>query len=255
MNRILIVEPEFELAEKLCRSFSDAETQALSCGTMEAADALLKREKYQMVIVDTKLPDGDGHDLISDLGLGVYLSENPVIIAIVPNNRRPELTDLNEQGITDFITKPFSTAVLKAKVCTHFRRRKKDSSFHASERFEATGSGTPSSISGEHRVATDAYVFDFDAEEYSLAGNTVKLNSLEQCLLRTLVENKGIVLKRKALTEKLSSESRIMVNEFMLSQLVRSLVDKLIAHNYIKTIYGIGYIWEDSEENPQNGRG
>lgn len=248
MNRILIVEPEFELAEKLCRSFSDVDTQAFSCGTLEAATALLERETFQMIIIDTELPDGDGYELIYDMKLGIYLSQNPVIIIMIPNNIRPDLLQLNKQGITDYITKPFSTAVLKAKVCTQFRRRKKDTSFTASERFEATGSGTQSSISGEHKVMIDTYVFDFDAEEYSHAGNLVKLNRLEQCLLRTLVENKGIVLKRKALTEKLGSESKVFVNETMLSEIVRALVEKLTAHNYIKTIYGIGYMWETPEE-------
>lgn len=62
------------------------------------------------------------------------------------------------------------------------------------------------------------------------------------------MENKGIVLKRKALTEKLGSESKVFVNETMLSEIVRALVEKLTAHNYIKTIYGIGYMWETPEE-------
>lgn len=252
MNRILIVEPEFELAEKLCRSFTDVDTQAVSCGSFEAATALLKREIYQMIIIDTGISDGNGYDLIYKLGLNSYLSKGPIIIAIIPNNRRPELTELNEQGITDYITKPFSTAVLKAKVCTHFRRRKKDAAAIASERFEATGSGTLSSISGEHKVRIDVYVFDFDEERYSVAGKVVKLNHLEQCLLRTLVENKGIVLKRKALMEKISSENKAFFDESMLSRTVKALVEKLMAQHYIKTIYGIGYMWETPDEGQQD---
>ena len=47
MNKILIVEADFKLAERLCRALTDNETHAFSCGTLEAASALLESEQYQ----------------------------------------------------------------------------------------------------------------------------------------------------------------------------------------------------------------
>ena len=235
MNKILIVETDFKLAEKLSMSLTDAETSAMSCGTMEAATALLENEAYQMVIIDTELNDGNGYDLIYELGLGIYKSVDPVIIAIVPNDRKPDNTEMMEQGIADYITKPFSTAVLKAKINTQFCRREKASRFVAA--------GAEEAAVRDQKIRIDDFVFDFDIKEYSVAGREVKLDYLEQNLLRMLLENKGSVLKRRALICRLRSECKASMDEAGLAEMVRILCEKLSADNYLKTVYGIGYMW------------
>ena len=108
---------------------------------------------------------------------------------------------LNELSISDYITKPFNTAVLKAKVWTQFKRRKKEAGYHAISRFEAIGAGSKRSVIGEHLVVIDAYRFNFDVEEYRIAGKKVRLNQLEQCLLRNLVETRESCLRKSACGE------------------------------------------------------
>ncbi len=252
MNKILVIEADFNLAENLCRALEDIETHAFSCGTLEAAAALLDNEQYQQIIIDTELPDGDGYDLI--YGMGLYESGDAPIILIVSNDRKPDALELRKLGIADYITKPFNISVLKAKVWTQFNRGKRNSSFRAISRFEAIGAGCRKSIIGEHIVAMDDYVFNFDTGEYIVAGKRVRLNRLEQCLLRNLVENKGIVLKKKALVDKLRLESRIRhIDETILAEVIHMLSDKLDANNYIKTVYGIGYLWVLAEDKNKSG--
>ncbi len=248
MNKILIVDKDFALAEQMCEILTDIETSAEACGTLASAEELLGEDAYQVIIIDPELPDGDGYELVYDLGLGNYVSVDAAIILIMGNDRKPDMLVLGEQGITDYITKPFNLAVMKAKVCSQFQSRQKDFALKASRRFEAIGAGTRSSIAGEHLVTIDDYTFNFDAGEYSVCGKKVKLNRLEQCLLRNLVENKGIVLKRKALMDKLISESKLYIDESMLEKAVRGLRERLNARRYIKTVYGIGYIWIDVED-------
>lgn len=249
MNKLLIIESDFELAERLCEALTDNEIHAFSCGTLEAAAALVESGQYQQIIIDPELPDGDGYDLICELGTGICESEGIPIILIVSNDRKPNMAELNKQGIADYITKPFSVSVLKAKVWTQFKRGKGNSSFRAISRFEAIGAGSRKSIIGEHVVEIDDYLFDFDNREYSVAGRKVQLNQVEQCLLRNLVENKGIVLKKKALVDKLRSESRMLcMDEAALAEVVHMLSNKLDARNYIKTVYGIGYLWALEED-------
>ncbi len=243
MNNILIIEADFKLAERMGWAMMDAETHVHTCSTCESAAALLEREKFQLIIIETKLPDGNGYVLIDELRNGFYKSKNPAIILIVPSEESLSVQKLSELGISDYITKPFNTAVLKAKVWTQFKRRKKGANYHAIGRFEAIGAGSKKSVIGEHLVMIDTYQFNFDAEEYRIAGKKVRLNRLEQSLLRNLVENKGIVLKKKALVEKLCSECRIFIDDAMLAETVHMLRNKLDAHNYIKTVYGIGYLW------------
>lgn len=249
MNKILIIDADFKLAERLCRALTDTETQVFSCGTFEAAAALLESEQYQQVIIDPDLPDGNGYDLIYELGLGIYEPKDSAVILIASNDRKPDMTEYSKQGIVDYITKPFNISVLKAKVWSQFKRGKRNSSFRAISRFEAIGAGSRRSVIGEHVVEIDDYIFDFDAEEYSVAGELVQLTQVEQCLLRNLVENKGIVLKKKALVDKLRVESKLLIiDETVLAEVVHMLSNKLGAHNYIKTVYGIGYLWSVAED-------
>ena len=164
------------------------------------------------------------------------------------------MSELGKQGIADFITKPFNVSVLKAKVCTQFKRQTREFSFRAISRFEAIGAGSRSSIIGEHVVAIDDYIFNFDIGEFSVAGQRVRLNRFEQCLLRNLVENKGIVLKKKALIDKIRMEIRVLyIDETLLTEAVHMLSNKLGAQNYIKTVYGIGYLWTMDEDKNKSG--
>lgn len=253
MNRILIIESDLRLAERMCRTLMDIETHTFICGTLEAAAVLLEKESYQLVITDTEFPDGDGNDLIYRLGLGIYQTKSPRILLIMPNDRKPDMAELREQGIADYITKPFNMVVLKAKVWTQFKRGKKEYGFRAISRFEAIGAGSRKSVIGEHIVGIDDYLFNFDTGEYSVAGKKVRLSRVEQCLLRNLVENKGIVLKKKALVDKIKSESRIYIDEMALAETVGTLSDKLGARNYVKTVYGIGYLWAVEEDKNKSG--
>lgn len=248
MNKVLIVEPDFVVAEKLGLAVKDNETKAVCCSNIESAVAFLKEERYQVVVVDTVLPDGNGYDLIYEIRMGAASSKNASVIAILPNDRKPDAEVLKRLGIMDYVTKPFSTTVLLAKIYTQIDRRKKNDGFKASVRFEATGSATETSIKYEQKINIDGYMFDFGNGEYSAGGRKVKLDHMEQRLLRMLVENKGIVLKKNALINRLKVESRSDISEVMLANAVSSLNAKLKAHDYIKTIFGVGYMWEYSEE-------
>ena len=84
-----------------------------------------------------------------------------------------------------------------------------------------------------------------------MAERQVRLNRIEQCLLRTLIENKGIVLKKKALIAKLKSESKIYIDGRILHESIQTLKQKLDAKDYIKTIYAIGYIWISVEKREE----
>lgn len=253
MNRILLIEPDFVLMKRLHESIKDNEIEVTGCGTIAAAIELLDREVYEVIIVDTELSDGDSYDLIYEIRRGTYKPKDASVIAIVPNNRKPDAVELGSQGIMDYVTKPFSTAVLLAKIYTQFDRKRKNIGFKASGRFEATGSAYPCSIKYEQRMLIDEYLFDFEKGKFSKAGKQIKLTLMEQALLRMLIENKGIVLKKKALISRLRTESRVNISESMLAGIVETLTEKLGAQSYIKTIFGVGYMWEYIEDKYKGG--
>lgn len=253
MNRILIVEPDAALREKLCAAIRDNETEAVGCECLASARALLEKipwekEAYQIAVVDTQLPDGNGYNLVYELKNGAHAVQDTSVIVILPNDEEPDAAELGGKGIADYITKPFSTAVLLAKIHTQFEHKRKNYGFKAIGRFEATGSAGPIGISGEQQVAIDQYAFDFDAEKYSVAGREVSLSRMEQSLLRILVGNRGIVLKRNALIERLKTEDKVCMDIDALADTVNALSEKLAARDYIKTVFGIGYMWALTDE-------
>ena len=131
-----------------------------------------------------------------------------------------------ESGADDYITKPFSLAVLRARVNAQLRR------------------GTPVQTAA---VELEGFSFDFEWMEFRKNGQPIQLSKTEQRLLRILVENRGRVLSRETLLERVWPGSAEYVEENALSVTVKRLRDKLedipSRPRLLKTVYGIGYTW------------
>ena len=132
-----------------------------------------------------------------------------------------------EAGADDYITKPFSLAVLRARVNACLRKNAPA----ASDKF-----------------ICDKYSFDFERMEFFVDGIQIELSKTEQKLLRFLTENKGITLSREKLVDRIWTDGSEYVDENALSVTIKRLRDKLNAKNYIRTVYGIGYVWEKKDE-------
>ena len=76
----------------------------------------------------------------------------------------------------------------------------------------------------------------------------MELSKTEQKLLRLLVENRGSVLTRADLVDRIWTDGAEYVDENALSVTVKRLRDKRNAQDYIKTTYGIGYSWVEKQE-------
>lgn len=250
MNKILIVEDDFELAEKLKLAFEDRDTLTMSCSSIRVAKYLMMREQFAIVLLDSKPSDGNGFDFLREIKKNQekYNKNGVSVIMFVSNDSKWNIINAVEQGADDCITKPFSTAALKAKVGTQLQRKKKEPNFEASECFDAIGVASRKGISGEHIVFIDQYIFDFDNKKFHYKDELIELSTTEQVLLRILVENKGVVLKRAALMERMKTEMKECIDVRMLADLIKMLCKKLRAVDYIKTVYGIGYFWADKVE-------
>ena len=191
-------------------------------GTLQEGRAVLGRECFDLLILDINLPDGSGLELLRQLRAAG--NSTPVILLTANDLELDEVTGL-EAGADDYITKPFSLAVLRARVATQLRRR-------------AQPAGA---------VTMGPFVFDFDRMDFRRAGVPVELSKTEQRLLRVLVENQGHTVPRVLLMEKLWPDGTEYVEENALSVTVRRLRGKLEADpanpQYLKTVYGLGYTW------------
>lgn len=221
MEQILIVEDDISLNQGLCRALKSENRQIISCMNLKSTREQLLCGSVSLVLLDINLPDGNGLDFLSELKVTDPLC--PVILLTANDTDMDIVTGL-EQGADDYITKPFSLSVLRARVNTQLRK-------------QATSVHTA-------LFQMDGFIFDFDQMQFRVNGTAIELSKTEQKLLRLLVENHGKPMSRSVLIDRIWTDGAEYVDENALSVTVKRLRDKLGAHDYIQTVYGIGYIWE-----------
>lgn len=212
--KILIVEDDRTLNNGIALSLNNDDTLQAFC--IEEAERLLNRN-IDLIILDINLPDGSGLDFCRKMR---QTSKVPIIF-LTANDMEIDIVTGLETGADDYITKPFSLAVLRARVNAVLRRQSTDSNIFHLGKFE----------------------FDFDNMKF-LDGNTpVELSKTEQRLLKIFVQNQGRTLSREMLIDRVWSDGAEFVEENALSVTVKRLRQKL-AGVPIKSVYGIGYVWE-----------
>ena len=219
-QRILVVEDDAALGEGLRLTLEPYDCTLAA--TLAAGRACLQRQRFDLVVLDLNLPDGSGLDL---LPCARQAGGPPVLILTANDMELDEVRGL-ELGADDYVTKPFSLAVLRARVKALLRRRAAPG--------EAYRQGT--------------FAFDFARLEFLCAGQPVELSRTEQRLLRLLVQNRGHVLTRAQLLDAVWDGGEF-VDENALSVAMRRLRAKLPGLP-VRTVYGVGYVWELQEAAP-----
>ena len=218
---ILIVEDDGVLAQGLKRALKTEEREIKICGKLREVREILRDGLPDLMILDVNLPDGNGFDFLEE----VKRQWRFPVILLTANDMETDIVAGLETGADDYITKPFSLAVLRARVNTQLRRMRENG-----EKQETAW------VYGRYR-------FCFDRMEYSVDGKQVELSKNEQKLLRILVENEGRILKRETLIDRLWTDGAEYVDENALSVTVKRLRNKLDAGAQIETVYGSGYRW------------
>jgi len=224
--QLLLIEDDRTLAEGLQRALTMDDRQVHLCENLRKAKEYLQKETVDLILLDVNLPDGNGVDFLENVR---KTSDVPVIL-LTANDLEMDIVNGLEQGANDYITKPFSLAVLRARVHAQLRSYAGARS-HANE-----GSG--------QIWTSDRYRFDFTQMLYQVDGEAVELSKTEQKLLSILVQNAGKTVPREMLLERIWTDGSEYVDENALSVAVKRLRDKLNAKEQIRTVYGIGYVWE-----------
>lgn len=223
MKHILLVEDDIALGQGITMALQIPETEITVCRGLREARQALSGRTFILLILDINLPDGSGLTLLRERK--ALRPEVPVLLLTANDLEIDEVAGL-ESGADDYITKPFSLAVLRARVNARLRR-----------------GGTAKS--GE--LSLPPFVFDFERMVYRKNGAAIELSRAEQRLLRALVENRGHAVSRAALVDRVWTDGGDYVDENALTVTVRRLRAKLeddpAAPVYLKTVYGIGYIW------------
>lgn len=221
MSRILLLEDDEALGRGICMALETPSCTVTHCSTCLQAINILQGMVFDLLILDINLPDGSGLELLRTLRQNG--NSTPAILLTANNLELDEVTGL-EAGADDYITKPFSLAVLRARVNAQLRR---------------------SVPVKQDRIELNGFILDFTRMEFSKEWTIIDLSKTEQRLLRLLVENRGRTLPRELLLEKVWDGGEF-VDENALSVAVRRLRGKL-GNAPIRTVYGVGYTWEVSK--------
>lgn len=212
--KLLIVEDDRSLNHGIALSLNNWEVvQAFSL--QEARQALSK--ELDLILLDVNLPDGSGLDFCKEVRA---FSRIPIIM-LTANDMELDIVTGLESGADDYITKPFSLAVLRVRVNAVARRGQE-----------------------EGRIFREGdFVFDFEEMKFFCGGTPVTLSKTEQKLLKLLVQNRGRTMTREGLLDRVWSDGAEFVEENALSVCMKRLRQKLPGLP-VKTVYGIGYVWE-----------
>ena len=222
MQRILLAEDDAALGQGIRLALQSPAIEITVCRTLAQARAAAAENRPDLLILDVNLPDGSGLELLEQVR---RTSDVPVIL-LTANDLETDVVTGLESGADDYITKPFSLAILRARVNAQLRRG-------------THGSRPP--------VELDGFRFDFERMDFRKAGQSVELSKTEQKLLRLLIENRGQTLSRATLIDRIWTDGTESVDENALSVTAKRLRDKLedtpSNPQYLKTVYGMGYTW------------
>lgn len=222
-KQILIIEDETGISMSLKDEF---ESQGYVVHTAEDGEKGLdfaREKKPDLIILDIMLPVLDGYEVCKRLRMEG--DRTPIIMLTVKDKEVDKVLGL-ELGADDYVTKPFSFAELTARVKAIFRRteeRGKDST----------------------RYGFGDIELDFEKYEAKKGGKRLDLTTLEFHMVKFFIENKGKVLSRDNLLDKIWGEDNVSVSFRTVDSHIANIRKKIEDHpadpKHILSIRGIGY--------------
>ncbi|MDH3323018.1 MAG: response regulator transcription factor [Flavobacteriaceae bacterium] len=219
--KILIVEDELDILNSTVNYLKKEEFVCEIASTYFEAEDKLITYKYDIVILDINLPDGNGLDLLKQIK--EKTPETGVLIVSAKNSLDDKLTGL-DLGADDYITKPFHLAELNSRINSLIRRKQ---------------------FAGNKNIIFKEIEIDPEAKTVIANGKTLDLTKKEYYLLLYFITNKNRVLTKEAIAEHLWGDNIDLVDNFdFIYTHMRNLRKKLKktgATDYVQTIYGLGY--------------
>lgn len=216
---LLVVEDEADLREFLCTTLRAHGYRVQAASNCAEALACLEASSPTMALLDLGLPDGDGRDLIARFRAR---GQVPVLVLSARDQEQEKVAALDD-GAEDYLTKPFSTGELLARLRVLLRR---------------------TSHGRRQEYLLDGLRIDIDHHRVMRDGDRVHLTPIEFDLLAALARGEGRVMTHASLMQAVWGE-RQEENTHYLRIYMRQLRNKLESDptqpRYLKTVPGVGY--------------
>lgn len=207
---ILLIEDNEAIKDGLKYTLEENKYEVETAKNIKEAKELIKTQ--DLIILDVNLPDGNGFDLYEE-----YIKEKQIPTIFL--TARDEESDIVKglELAEDYITKPFKTSELLIRIKKILLRNKKETT-----------------------IKIKNITFDIESLKVEKDNTQIDLSSLELNLLQQLIINKGKIVTRDTLLDKIWELTGNDVDDHTLTVYIKRLKDK-IGDNIIETIKGMGY--------------
>jgi len=220
---ILLVEDELPIRRFLRTSLAGEDYRLVEAETGQQALRLAAQQPPDLVILDLGLPDIDGQEVLRKLREWL---QAPIIVLSARDQEKQKVTAL-DSGADDYLTKPFSTAELLARMRVALRHSARSG-----------GEGDSASFTvGELRV-------DLAARRVFVKEKEIHLTPLEYKLLTTLIRHAGKVLTQRHLLKEVWGPHHLQETHYLrvfMASLRRKIEHDPAEPHYLLTEQGVGY--------------
>lgn len=222
---ILVIEDEPIICNFMATTLTANDYKVIECGTGKEAISLIPSHCPDVVLLDLGLPDMDGLAVLKEVR---QWSDIPIIVVSARGDEKSKVEAL-DLGADDYITKPFGTSELLARIRTAIRHNNK------------SGSGSKTSAG---TFKAKGLFIDFNKYLVTVNGEEVHLTQIEYKLVSLLAHNPGKVLTYDYIITKIWGPFALKDNQILrvnMANIRRKLEKNPIDPEYIFTEIGVGY--------------
>lgn len=230
---VLIIDDEISIAETTSDYFNIFDINSTYATSYDDGLKALSENEFSLLLLDINLGESSGFELCKKLR---EFSNIPILFISARTSDDDVLTALNIGG-DDYIKKPYSLNILLAKVKAILKRYKSSST-------------KSTDLQSNNVIKIDNLELDYNYHQLYVDSKLVKLKEMEFRLLKFLIENKNKVLTKDELFENVWKDT--FISDGTLNVHIRRLREKMEKNpnnpQYIKTVWGIGYVFEVKNE-------
>jgi DNA-binding response OmpR family regulator len=223
--KLLVIEDEPGLRDSIRDYFTAAGNICETAGDYPSALQKINLYRYDCIILDITLPNGNGLDILQEIKRTRY--PDGILIVSARNSLDDRLQGLH-LGADDYLTKPFHLSELLARVMAIVRRKSYD---------------------GNHLLVFNEIEMDLQAKTVTVGDNPIKFTKREYALLLYFIVNKGKVVSKNALAEHIWGDGIDISDNFdFIYSHIKNVRKKLVdagCKDYIQSAYGMGYKLHD----------
>ncbi len=240
MKQILLIEDDYALAMGTTYTLKAEGYEVGHAKNLAEARELLSTNNYSLILLDVMLPDGDGFSYLEELSQKG--NATPVIFCTAVGDESNIVRGL-DLGADDYVTKPYRVKELLSRIAAVLRRAERAMALNNNNSNNSLTGSNVESI--EAAVTFGSHRFNIDSFRLYNNENIVDCTPAELRLLREFIRNKGIVITRNQLLQRLYDTENTYIDDNTLSVYIKRLRDKLGEDaEHIKTVKGIGYRFE-----------